>query len=60
MGTVNTLVMKVLFDMKAVGIDGQETKFEKPVFMALVMFTGMLLSMPGWWSVRFFPVQTPV
>eukprot|EP00457_Paulinella_chromatophora_P006934 gb/GEZN01006954.1/.p1 GENE.gb/GEZN01006954.1/~~gb/GEZN01006954.1/.p1 ORF type:complete len:425 (-),score=74.93 gb/GEZN01006954.1/:264-1538(-) len=58
MGTVNTLVMKLLFDMQTVGVDGQMTKFEKPVFMALVMFAGMLLSLPGWWLYqRSLPKQ---
>eukprot|EP00808_Paulinella_micropora_P017849 g46421.t1 len=58
MGTVNTLVMKVLFDTEVVGLDGQMTKFEKPVFMSLVMFLGMLLSLPGWWLYqRSLPKQ---
>lgn len=49
MGTVNTLVMKAMYDMTSEGVDGKTVKFEKPIFMALIMFAAMSLSMPVYW-----------
>jgi len=46
MGTVNTLVMKVMFETQSVGTDGKSTKFEKPMFLAFIMFSGMFFSVP--------------
>lgn len=46
MGTVNTLMMKIMFETTSIGVDGKFAKFEKPMFLAFIMFAGMSFSLP--------------
>jgi len=48
MGTVNTLVMKVMYETESIGVNGRPDHFEKPIFLAFIMFAGMLFSLPGY------------
>jgi uncharacterized membrane protein len=45
-GTINSIVVKICYQVSAVGIDTDEHFFHKPWFMSLVMFAAMLVALP--------------
>jgi len=52
MGTVNTLMMKIMFETTSIGVDGHYAKFEKPMFLAFIMFFGMSFSLPLYYILQ--------
>ncbi|KAF0685703.1 Aste57867_22450 [Aphanomyces stellatus] len=48
-GTGTTLMSKVMYDIDAVGLDGETRKFEKPIFQTLLMFAAMVFALPIQW-----------
>ena len=54
-GTVMTVVVKVLYEVEAVGLDGVRQPFEKPLTTTLVMTLAMACALPMHWvQQRFF------
>lgn len=45
-GSLNTILLKVLFGLKSTALSGEQALFEKPWFMVFVMFLAMSLAMP--------------
>lgn len=45
-GTINSIMMKLCYQVGAVGIDQDEHFFHKPWFMSFVMFLAMLIALP--------------
>lgn len=41
-GTFSAVITKTAYEITAVGIDGQEKEFSKPIMMLLLMFVGMV------------------
>ncbi len=51
-GTVNSLMMKICYQVGAVGNDSAEHFFHKPWFMSFVMFLAMLIALPIYYMQR--------
>lgn len=45
-GSLNTLTTKFQFQIKSIGLDGEEKFFRKPWFGVLAMFLGMIIVLP--------------
>ena len=54
-GTIMTVVVKVLYEVEAVGLDGVKQPFEKPLTTTLVMTLAMACALPMHWvQQRYF------
>jgi len=58
-GTGCSLTSKVLLEMESVGMDGEEKKFEKPLFQTLGMFVGMCAALVMHGLVISFRIPFP-
>ncbi|RHY21246.1 hypothetical protein DYB25_006149 [Aphanomyces astaci] len=44
---------KIMYDIDAVGLDGETRKFEKPIFQTLLMFVAMIFALPIQWAYHW-------
>jgi len=44
-GSLNTILLKMLLTVDAVGVDGEQKQFKKPWFMTFTMFLSMVMSL---------------
>ena len=51
-GTLSSLLGKVIYTIKAPGLDDKLHLFEKPYMSSLLMFVGMLLCLPASWAAQ--------
>ena len=58
-GTGCSLTSKFLLDMRSTGMDGEDKKFEKPLFQTLGMFVGMVAALAMHALVIWFRIPFP-
>jgi hypothetical protein len=58
-GTGCSVISKIMYGQKGIGIDGQLEPFTKPLFQTLAMFFAMVLGVPMHWAVNYFQIPFP-